>query len=210
VSLDPPEPGVELNVDGQATVPRQAASVILLRGAGATLEVLLVRRTPAARFMAGVWVFPGGAVDTGEGEGDGAHRVAGLRELHEEAGIVVDDPGALVKFSRWITPAQVKIRFDTHFFLAAAPDGQEPTIDGSEIVDSGWFAPADALAAHARDELALVFPTIKHLEQLCAFATADEAIAHARDSHVAPVEPRVVTEGEMARIVLPGEPGYDT
>ena len=210
MSLDPPEPSVELNVDGQATVPRQAASVILLRGAGATLEVLLVRRTPAARFMAGVWVFPGGAVDTGEGEGDGAHRVAGLRELHEEAGIVVDDPGALVKFSRWITPAQVKIRFDTHFFLAAAPDGQEPTIDGSEIVDSGWFAPADALAAHARDELALVFPTIKHLEQLCAFATADEAIAHARDSHVAPVEPRVVTEGEMARIVLPGEPGYDS
>ena len=166
-------------------------------------------QTPAARFMAGVWVFPGGAVDTGEGEGDAAHRVAGLRELHEEAGIVVDDPGALVKFSRWITPAQVRIRFDTHFFLAAAPDGQEPTIDGSEIVDSGWFAPADALVAHARDELALVFPTIKHLEQLCAFATADEAIAHARASHVSPVEPRVVTEGEMARIVLPGEPGYD-
>jgi 8-oxo-dGTP pyrophosphatase MutT (NUDIX family) len=209
VSLDPPEPGVELNTSSEATVPRQAASVIVLRGGGDALEVLLVRRTPAARFMAGVWVFPGGAVDTGEGEGDAAHRIAGLRELQEEAGILVEDPGALVKFSRWITPAQVKIRFDTHFFLAAAPDGQEPTIDGSEIVDSGWFAPGDALAAHAREELPLVFPTIKHLEQLTAFATADEAMAHARASRVAPVEPRVVREGEMARIVLPGEPGYD-
>jgi 8-oxo-dGTP pyrophosphatase MutT (NUDIX family) len=209
VSLDPPEPGVELNPDGPATVPRQAASVILVRGGARALEVLLVRRTPAARFMGGVWVFPGGAVDTGEGEGDAAHRVAGLRELHEEAGIVVADPDALVKFSRWITPAQVSIRFDTHFFLAAAPDGQEPAIDGSEIVDFGWFAPADALAAHAREELALVFPTIKHLEQLSGFATADGAIAHARASRVAPVEPRVVREGEMARIVLPGEPGYN-
>jgi 8-oxo-dGTP pyrophosphatase MutT (NUDIX family) len=209
VSLDPPEPGVELNRSGEATVPRQAATVILLRGGGAALEVLLVRRTPQARFMGGVWVFPGGAVDTSEGEGDGAHRVAALRELREEAGIVVDDPAALVKFSRWITPAQVKIRFDTHFFLAAAPHGQEPTIDGSEIVDHGWFAPADALAAHARDELALVFPTIKHLEQLAAFPSAEEALATARASRVEPVEPRVVAEGETARIVLPDEPGYE-
>ena len=116
--------------------------------------------------MGGVWVFPGGAVDADEGEGDAAHRVAAVRELQEEAGIVVADPGALVKFSRWITPAEVVIRFDTHFFLAPLPDGQEATIDGDEIVDLGWFTPAGALAAHERGEIALVFPTIKHLEQL--------------------------------------------
>src|ERR1700710_989662 len=67
---------------GPATVPRQAASVILLRGAGAGLEVLLVKRNPAARFMGGAWVFPGRAVDAhGEGGGDAPHRGAAVREL---------------------------------------------------------------------------------------------------------------------------------
>jgi 8-oxo-dGTP pyrophosphatase MutT (NUDIX family) len=205
VEIDRPAFGEELRTDGEETVPRQAATVILLRGGAETLEVLLVRRTPKARFMGGVWVFPGGAVDTTEGEGDAAHRIAAIRELQEEAAIALDDPGALVKFSRWITPPEVKIRFDTHFFLAPAPAGQEPRIDGDECVDFGWFAPQDALDAFRRDEIALVFPTIKHLEQLAAFATADELLAHARGRDVQPVVPRVVREGEIARIVLPGE-----
>ena len=63
--------------------------MLLLRGGTDALEVLLVQRNPQARFMGGVWVFPGGAVDAGEGEGDAAHRVAAVRELQEEAGIVV-------------------------------------------------------------------------------------------------------------------------
>ena len=115
-----PGPGEAYN-PGPATLPRQAASVILLRGGAEDLQVLLVKRTPHARFMGGVWVFPGGAVDAGEGDGDEAHRIAGVRELREEAAIVLDDPAALVKFSRWITPAEVQIRFDTHFFLAELP-----------------------------------------------------------------------------------------
>src|SRR5918996_3993397 len=105
VAVDHPGPGEELN-PGQATEPRQAATVIVLRGGAETLEVLLVRRNPAARFMGGAWVFPGGAVDGGED-----HRVAGVREVAEEAGVELPDPGALVPFSRWITPAQVGIRF---------------------------------------------------------------------------------------------------
>jgi 8-oxo-dGTP pyrophosphatase MutT (NUDIX family) len=209
VEIDRPPPGEELNVTGEETVPRQAATVIVLRGGGDGLEVLLVKRTPHARFMGGVWVFPGGAVDAGEGDGDAAHRVAAVRELEEEAGIVLDDPGALVKFSRWITPAEVVVRFDTHFFLAPMPNGQEATIDGDEIVDQGWFTPAGALAAHERGEIALVFPTIKHLEQLGGFASAAELLDYARGRDVGPVQPRVVTEGETARLLLPGEPGYD-
>ena len=150
MEIDRPAFGEELRTDGEETVPRQAATIILLRGGAETLEVLLVQRTPKARFMGGVWVFPGGAVDAGEGEGDAAHRAAALRELEEEAGIRLDDPGALVPFSRWITPAEVKIRFDTWFFLA-----------------------------------------------------------HARGREIHPVQPRVFRRGESARIVLPGEPGYD-
>jgi 8-oxo-dGTP pyrophosphatase MutT (NUDIX family) len=193
---------------GPATAPRQAATVILLRGGGEALEVLLVRRTPKARFMGGVWVFPGGAVDAHEGDGDQAHRAAAIRELREEAAIELDDPAALVKFSRWITPAQVQIRFDTHFFLAPLPPGQQPAVDGQEVVELGWFTPQAALDAHAAQRIVLVFPTIKHLEQLSAFATVDELLSYARDQDVQPVEPKVLLEGEVARVLLPGEPGY--
>ncbi len=202
-----PGPGQAYN-PGPPTRARQAASVILLRGGAEALEVLLVRRTPQARFMGGVWVFPGGAVDAREGDGDEAHRVAAIRELREEAGIALDDPDALVKFSRWITPAEVQIRFDTHFFLAALPHGQEPRIDGQECVDLGWFTPRAALDAHGAGEIELVFPTIKHLEQLSEFSSVEALMAHARGREVQPVQPRVVLEGEVARILLPGEPGY--
>jgi 8-oxo-dGTP pyrophosphatase MutT (NUDIX family) len=200
-------PGEEYN-PGAATKPRQAATVILMRGGAEALEVLLVRRSPEARFMGGVWVFPGGAVDAGEGEGDEAHRSAALRELREEASILLEDPAALVKFSRWITPVQVKIRFDTHFFLAPLPPGQEASIDGEECVDVGWFTPEGALAAHRAGELPLVFPTIKHLEQLGAFGSVEQLLSHARGREVMPVEPKVVLEGEVARVLLPGDAGY--
>ncbi|HTR89586.1 MAG TPA: NUDIX hydrolase [Solirubrobacteraceae bacterium] len=209
-AMDPderPAGGEEYN-PGPATTPRQAATVILLRGDEQTLEVLLVKRTPEARFMGGVWVFPGGAIDAGEGEGEAAERAAAMRELREEAAIVLEDPGELVKFSRWITPAEVKIRFDTHFFLAPLPAGQEPRIDEEECVDLGWFTPLAALEAHRAGEIALVFPTIKHLEQLAEFATAAELLAHARDLVVEPVLPRVLVQGDSARVLLPGEPGY--
>ncbi len=202
-----PAAGEEYN-PGPATAPRQAATVILLRGGNEELEVLLVRRTPHARFMGGVWVFPGGAVDAHEGEGDGAHRAAAIRELSEEAAVALEDPRELVKFSRWITPAQVRIRFDTHFFLASLPEGQEPQVDGEEVVDLGWFTPQAALDAHREEKIVLVFPTIKHLEQLSAFGSVQELLAHARERDVRPIQPKVIVEGEVARVLLPGEPGY--
>src|SRR3954466_4547917 len=139
-----PEPGTTLNT-GEPTVPRQAATVIVLRGGSRRLEVLMAQRTPRARFMGGAWVFPGGAVDAHEGEGDIAHRAAAVREVQEEVGITLPDPARLVPFARWITPEEVTIRFDTYFFLAEAPQDGEATIDGQEIVDARWFEPARAL-----------------------------------------------------------------
>jgi 8-oxo-dGTP pyrophosphatase MutT (NUDIX family) len=203
-----PAPGEEFNA-GPETVPRVAATVILLRDAPDGPEVLLAQRNPQARFMGGAWVFPGGAVGVEDGEGEPALRAAGVRELREEAGIVLAGPDELVTFSRWITPAEVKIRYDTWFFLAAMPSGQEPQVDGAEVVDARWFSAAAALAAFRRGEILLVFPTIKHLEQLSIFTSVRALLAHARAHTVQPVQPRVLGEGETARIVLPGEPGYD-
>jgi 8-oxo-dGTP pyrophosphatase MutT (NUDIX family) len=222
-SSRPPELGAsgeEYN-PGPATPVRRAATVILLRGGDTSLEVLLVRRTPQARFMGGVWVFPGGAIDEGDMPIDGtgpaeegsaieAHalRAAAVRELREEARIELVDTSELVEFSRWITPAVVRTRFDTHFFLAELPQGQEPLVDGEECVELGWFTPKAALDAHRTDEIVLVFPTIKTLEQLDAFSSSDALLAHARGRDVSPVQPKVVLEGEVARVLLPGDPGY--
>jgi hypothetical protein len=103
----------------------------------------------------------------------------------------------------------VRIRFDTHFFLAPLPEDSEARVDGEEIVDHGWFTPQGALDAHGAGEILLVFPTIKHLEQFSAFPTADALIAHAAAHDVVPVQPRIVLSGETARVLLPGDEGYD-
>lgn len=196
--------GEQLN-PGEVAPARRSASLILLRDSPDGPEVLLVRRHPEQRFMGGVWVFPGGAThDT-----DGSEMAAAVRELEEEAGIALPPGSEPVRFSRWITPAQVKTRFDTHFFVARAPHDAEPVVDGRECVDARWIRPADALAAGERDELALVFPTIKHLEELATFDSVEDVLAAARERRVMPVQPRVLVQGGVAQVLMPGEPGYD-
>jgi 8-oxo-dGTP pyrophosphatase MutT (NUDIX family) len=203
-----PAPGEQVH-DGSATVPRPAATVILLRDGDAGLEVLMTRRTLNAKFMAGAWVFPGGAVDPGDGDGQQGLRAAAAREVREEAGIDLGREPELVAFARWITPAQAKIRYDTWFYVATMPAGQEPEIDGDEIIDARWMRPSDALAASRAHEILLFVPTAKELEGLSEFGSAAELLEFADSRVIEPVEPRVVGSGEQAQVVLPGEPGYD-
>ncbi len=176
-----------------------------MRGGDHGLELLLVRRTTAARFMAGHWVFPGGAVDPEDGEGQPGLRAAAVRELAEEAGVVLEQEAELVPFARWITPEQSPIRFDTWFYLADAPADAEPRIDGVEIIDCRWLTPAQALAEHAAGQFELAFPTERQLEQLSLFGSAAQLLDHARArrNEIRPVQPRIIGEGEEARIVLP-------
>jgi 8-oxo-dGTP pyrophosphatase MutT (NUDIX family) len=195
--------GEELNT-GEVTAARVAASVIVLRNSPGGPEVLLVQRNPAQKFMGGAWVFPGGAVHAE----DGSPEEAGRRELEEEAALGLDDTSGFVAFSRWITPEEAKIRFDTFFFVTEAPEGADPKCDGQECVDLRWMRPADALDAYRREEISLVFPTIKHLEQLAEFESVAHALETARDRDVQPVMPKIVVEEDSAQIVLPGEPGY--
>src|SRR5918912_3660811 len=171
VEVDRPGPGEELNT-GEEKPARQAATAIVLRDAPGGPEVLLVQRNPESRFMGGAWVFPGGALH----DDDGGHAGAALRELEEEAGLRLADVHSLVPFSRWITPAEVTIRFDTLFFVAEAPPGAEAEVDGAECVDARWIRPDAALEEHGRGELTLVFPTIKHLEEIEGCGSVEEAL----------------------------------
>src|SRR5258705_5029735 len=109
---------------GEPAVPRPSASVVLLRRGGKhkdrALEVLLLKRTEEARFMPGVWVFPGGGVDAADGDGEAGYRACAVRELAEEAAIELPADEELILFSRWITPEVISTRFDAWVFLALA------------------------------------------------------------------------------------------
>jgi 8-oxo-dGTP pyrophosphatase MutT (NUDIX family) len=188
---------------------REAASVILLRDAS-PFEILMVARNPRARVMAGVWVFPGGGVDRSDGSGVQRLRSAAVRELAEETAITGVDPADLVPLSRWIAPISLPVRFDTHFFLARAPAGQEPAVDGVECVDAGWFTPEQMLAAARAGSFPLMFPTRKHLERLHTFTSIDGLLADAAASPIEPVRPRLPTPGDPGDPLLPGDPGYET
>jgi 8-oxo-dGTP pyrophosphatase MutT (NUDIX family) len=204
VRVDGPHPGEDLN-KGAVTEPRQAASIIVLRDSDAGPEVLLVQRNPEQRFMGGAWVFPGGAVHADDAD----HAAAAIRELQEEAGVELPEGHQVDPWSRWITPAEVVVRFDTWFFVTAAPAGADAVVDGGECVDARWLRPVAALEEHGRGELMLVFPTIKHLEALTPMETVAEVLEQARSREVVPVQPRVLVRDGSAEVLLPGEPGYD-
>jgi 8-oxo-dGTP pyrophosphatase MutT (NUDIX family) len=201
---------------GEPSTPRPSASVVLLRRGGKhrdrALEVLLAKRTEQAKFMPGVWVFPGGGVDECDGEGDGegeaAYRACAVRELEEEAGIALPADEELVLFSRWITPEVISRRFDAWFFLALAPAHSPPVPDGVETTEAGWFEPRAALDAHQAGELSLAFPTISQLQALLPFRTAAAAIEAHRGRQVEPILPKVIGTREEHRVVLPGDPDY--
>jgi 8-oxo-dGTP pyrophosphatase MutT (NUDIX family) len=196
-------------------VPRPAASVVLLRRGGKhkdrALEVLLLKRTEKARFMPGVWVFPGGAVDTADGEGDGeeARRACAVRELAEECGVELPSPEELVLFSRWITPELIPIRFDAWFFLAVSPPHSTPEPDGRETTEAAWYSPSAALAANQAGEIEIAFPTMSQMRTLEPFASADEALDHFRERQIESILPKIVGEGEDIRTLLPDDPDYD-
>ena len=197
---------------GEPAVPRPSASVVLLRRGGKhgdrALEVLLLKRTESAKFMPGVWVFPGGGVDPEDGEGEAGHRACAVRELKEEAGIALGDDEELVLFSRWITPEVVSRRFDAWFFLALAPAHAPPVPDGIETVEARWFEPRVALGEQHAGELSLAFPTVQQLKELLPFRTATEAIDANRGRTVEPILPKVIGTPEEHRVVLPGDPDY--
>jgi len=144
-----------------------------------------------------------------------AHRVAvdrGERRLvdvcvREGLRLAVD---RLWYFSHWVTPEGAQRRYDTRFFVARAPDAQEPLHDDREVIANLWIRPADALERHRAGEYDLVYPTMRSLRTLESFRSADELLAAAAATdHVPAVEPRIVDDDGGFRILLPGDDGYD-
>jgi len=168
----------------------------------------VLKRTEEAKFMPGVWVFPGGSVDAADGEGEAGYRTCARRELEEEAGIGLPEDEEMLLFSRWITPEVVSRRFDAWFFLALAPAHTPPEPDGVETTEACWFEPRAALAAQKAGELTLAFPTINQLTSLLPYGTASGAIEAHRGRPVEPILPKVIGSPDQHRVVLPGDPDY--
>lgn len=207
---------------------RYAATVLVLRpaptpGDGA-VEVLLVRRGRGAPFMADAYVFPGGRVDEGDGAAgsEDASRACALRELVEEVGLRLPGPGALHRFSHWITPSAEPRRFDTAFYLAALPPGQAPVLDEKELTDLLWLTPAEALRRFVAGALKLPPPTLCNLEELAGHLRASGAqgaqgggeaavaalLAGCAARATVPILPKLVPAEDGLAIVMPWDPSF--
>jgi 8-oxo-dGTP pyrophosphatase MutT (NUDIX family) len=115
---------------------------------------------------------------------------------------------AMLHFAHWITPDSRPKRFDTQFFLAAAPPDQVAVHDGHESEDSVWIAPLQAIAEANAGQRRLVFATRKVLEKLGRSATVAEALAAARAARVVTVMPAMVRIEGSWRLTIPAEADY--
>lgn len=218
--------------------PRLAASLILLRDGAGGMEVMMVERTGTASYAAGKFVFPGGTVDeadtalTTSSGSDGVLRVAAIRETFEESGLLLVEPEptkvnpadnffellrasslqpathTLVPFAHWITPPHMPKRFDTHFFLAPAPQNQAAAADLQEVVSAAWLRPNMVVAAAEAAELNLMFATYMNLRWLAQFEAAAMALAAARDRRIVTVIPEPVDSPEGRVFRIPVAAGY--
>jgi 8-oxo-dGTP pyrophosphatase MutT (NUDIX family) len=185
---------------------RRAASVIAVREGVGAPEVLVVERSAQSRFLPSYVVFPGGAVDSDDealagrwfGEAGEAPRAAAVRELAEEAGLVLTGVGLraasgedplvpahdappsreqLHDLAHWIAPEDVPVRFDARYFAVAAPGGLDPVPDGHEAARAWWTSPAELLAGWEAGACKLYWPTLHTVRQLAACASAAELMA---------------------------------
>jgi 8-oxo-dGTP pyrophosphatase MutT (NUDIX family) len=120
------------------------------------------------------------------------------------------DAAALVPWVRWVTPVISPRRFDARFFLARAPAGQEPRVDGREATEGLWITPADAIQSWLDDTMLLAPATAKCLDALRVHRSVDEALAAAARRSPPVMLPHVWNDKErgQAYISLPGDPRH--
>jgi 8-oxo-dGTP pyrophosphatase MutT (NUDIX family) len=160
-----------------------------------------------------------------------ALRIAACREAYEETGVLIGSRAApaqtrstfvdtvianncrlpladLVPFGHWITPLGVKKRFDTHFYLCAAPNGAEPRCDGDETVRLEWVRPLDAIARAAARQQPLLFPQLANMRLLAEYGSVASAMAASRRRMVVTVTPLLERRDGRVVIVIPEAAGY--
>ena len=260
--------------------PKKAATVILLREMKPEgFEIFLLKRHEKSSFMGGNFVYPGGRVDRDDGsleicaqckgvspeeahrrfggtlppDESLAHWVAAIRELFEEAGVLLayDHTGKFVHFkdpveqektsryrdlihkgkmnicqmaqeekllfaldqlhyyAHWITPEARSERFDTRFFLACHPEGQEATYDQKETTFGVWLTPKQALEENLKGATALSPPTLKTLEDLSRFTSIAEVFEALGQAEIRPILPVLTKIKDETVLIFPWDPEYE-
>jgi 8-oxo-dGTP pyrophosphatase MutT (NUDIX family) len=115
----------------------------------------------------------------------------------------------LIPYAHWITPEGMPKRFDTWFFLAAAPPEQLGTHDGKESTDSIWVSPREALQGGESGRFKLPFPTTRNLIKLGKQADVKAALDAARGQSIVTVMPVMTTLNGGRQLRIPAEAGYD-
>lgn len=261
------------------SLPKKSATVILLRKSSLPFEVFLLKRHEKSSFMGGNYVFPGGRVDREDGsfetcalskgltpeqasqrlggmlapEESIAHWIAGIRELFEEAGILLaydkDDnlfklktPEERLKlenyrmllqkgdfsfcqiasemglsfaldqlhyYAHWITPEARALRFDTRFFLALYPEGQEASFDQKETIAEAWLTPRKALEENGAGRVALSPPTLQIMEDLSQYDSIEDVFNSLKKREIRLILPILKDlEGEV--LIFPWDPEYES
>jgi 8-oxo-dGTP pyrophosphatase MutT (NUDIX family) len=263
-----------------AALPKKAATVILLRDKEPEgFEVFLLKRHEKSSFMGGNFVYPGGRVDRNDGsleicslsrgmtfeearkilggtfspEESFAHWIAGIRELFEEAGVLLayDQKGKLLQlrnqdereqflhyrellqkdkinicemaqkeslqfaldqiyyYAHWITPEARSERFDTRFFVARYPLGQEASHDQKETTAGAWLTPRKALEENLTGDVILSPPTLKTLEDLSRFRSIEDILRSLKSEDIQPILPILTKVSDYPLLIFPWDPEYD-
>ncbi len=263
-----------------AAVPQKATTIILLReDQSKGFAVFLLKRHEKSSFMAGNYVYPGGRIDRADHnleicpsckgitpeeaqqvlggtlspEQSLAYWIAGVRELFEEAGVLLayDQQRApftlknreqeerffnyrdllqkgkmslcqlaqqeqfflaldqIHYYAHWITPEARPQRFDTYFFVARHPVGQEAIHDQKETTAGTWITPKDALKENLTGEVILSPPTLRTLEDLSRLKTIDEVFESLQGKEIRPVLPILTKVSGEAVLIFPWDPEYE-
>ena len=262
-----------------SVTPKNASTVILLRDQKPEgFEVFLLKRHEKSSFMGGNFVYPGGRVDRDDGsleicsfskgitregaqkilggvlspEESFAYWIAGIRELFEEAGVLLAyaQKGKLLQsrgreeqqrllhyrdllqknkmticelaqkenllfaldhlhyYAHWITPEARSERFDTYFFIARYPLGQEASHDQKETTAGAWLTPRKALEENLIGEVVLSPPTLKTLEDLSRFRDVDEIFDSLNKADIQPILPILTKISYSPFLIFPWDPEY--
>ncbi len=137
-----------------------------------------------------------------------AERKTTFLDMLAESGMVLalDE---LVPYAHWVTPEGMPKRFDTWFFLAAAPPEQLGAHDGKESTDSLWLSPREAVAGGASGRFKLPFPTTRNLIKLGKQPSVRAALDDARGKPVVTVMPVLTRSNGGRQLRIPLEAGYD-
>ena len=188
----------------ESATPYQVAMQIgAIREAFEECGVLLARAEGEAALISGDRLKT--LVDYRESIHSGEISFAGFLE-QEQLRLACD---CLVPFAHWVTPDMMPKRFDTHFYLALAPEDHVAIHDGYESVDSVWISPDQAVEEAKAGKRTIIFPTRLNLEKLSEWSTPDEVIEAAKTLDIVSVLPWTEKREDGNYLCIPPEAGYN-